>query len=40
MRRHHGGPRGHFSAEEREHIREQLNMDAGENDEATSGKAD
>lgn len=25
---HHGGPRGHFSAEERERIREQLNMDA------------
>lgn len=26
-RRHHGGPRGHFTAEERERIRQQLNMD-------------
>ena len=27
-RRHHGGPRGHFTAEERERIRQQLNMEA------------
>jgi hypothetical protein len=40
MHRRHGGPRGHFSAEERERIRQQLNMDASEDDEADSGEED
>ena len=38
--RHRGRPRGHFSAEERERIRVQLNMNASEDDQPASVKAD